>query len=94
MIGVATGDIGVERNGERGPHYARGRALLGKYTLIGGGRAARRQGTDCRDCGGRSGKESRVSDALRGGPTPAWTDASNFFSVAPGPRRLSALSGP
>jgi electron-transferring-flavoprotein dehydrogenase len=37
MIGVATGDMGVERNGEPGPNYARGMALLGKYVLIGEG---------------------------------------------------------
>ena len=34
VIGVATGDMGVERNGEPGPNYTRGMALLGKYTLI------------------------------------------------------------
>jgi electron-transferring-flavoprotein dehydrogenase len=32
--GVATGDMGVERNGEPGPAFARGMELLGKYTLI------------------------------------------------------------
>jgi electron-transferring-flavoprotein dehydrogenase len=32
--GVATGDMGVERNGEPGPGFARGMELLGKYTLI------------------------------------------------------------
>jgi electron-transferring-flavoprotein dehydrogenase len=37
VIGVATGDMGVERNGEPGPNFARGMALLGKYTLIGEG---------------------------------------------------------
>ncbi|WP_417411388.1 electron transfer flavoprotein-ubiquinone oxidoreductase [Hoeflea sp.] len=37
VIGVATGDMGVERNGEAGPNYARGMALLGKYVLIGEG---------------------------------------------------------
>ncbi|PHR20005.1 MAG: electron transfer flavoprotein-ubiquinone oxidoreductase [Hoeflea sp.] len=37
VIGVATGDLGVERNGEPGPNYARGMALLGKYVLIGEG---------------------------------------------------------
>jgi electron-transferring-flavoprotein dehydrogenase len=37
VIGVATGDMGIERNGEPGPNYARGMALLGKYTLIGEG---------------------------------------------------------
>ncbi|MGH6763118.1 MAG: electron transfer flavoprotein-ubiquinone oxidoreductase [Phyllobacterium sp.] len=36
-IGVATGDMGVERNGEPGPGYTRGMALLGKYVLIGEG---------------------------------------------------------
>jgi len=34
VIGVATGDMGIERNGEPGPNYTRGMALLGKYTLI------------------------------------------------------------
>ncbi|KKC32429.1 electron transfer flavoprotein-ubiquinone oxidoreductase [Devosia psychrophila] len=37
VIGVATGDMGVERNGEPGPNYTRGMALLGKYVLIGEG---------------------------------------------------------
>ena len=37
VIGVATGDMGVERNGEPGPAFARGMALLGKYVLIGEG---------------------------------------------------------
>jgi electron-transferring-flavoprotein dehydrogenase len=34
VIGVATGDMGIEKNGEPGPNYTRGMALLGKYTLI------------------------------------------------------------
>jgi electron-transferring-flavoprotein dehydrogenase len=37
VIGVATGDMGIERSGEPGPNYTRGMALLGKYTLIGEG---------------------------------------------------------
>ncbi len=37
VIGVATGDMGIEKNGEPGPNYARGMALLGKYVLIGEG---------------------------------------------------------
>jgi Dehydrogenases (flavoproteins) len=37
VIGVATGDMGVERSGQPGPSYARGMALLGKYVLIGEG---------------------------------------------------------
>jgi electron-transferring-flavoprotein dehydrogenase len=37
VIGVATGDMGIERDGSRGPNYAPGMALLGKYTLIGEG---------------------------------------------------------
>ncbi len=37
VIGVATGDMGVERDGSHGPNYAPGMALLGKYTLIGEG---------------------------------------------------------
>ncbi len=34
VIGVATGDMGIERNGEPGPNFTRGMELLGKYTLI------------------------------------------------------------
>ncbi|TBF85846.1 electron transfer flavoprotein-ubiquinone oxidoreductase [Rhizobium leguminosarum] len=34
VIGVATGDMGIEKNGEPGPNYTRGMELLGKYTLI------------------------------------------------------------
>jgi electron-transferring-flavoprotein dehydrogenase len=37
VIGVATGDMGIERNGQPGPNYTRGMALLGKYVLIGEG---------------------------------------------------------
>ena len=35
--GVATGDMGIGRDGEPGSAYARGMELLGKYTLIGEG---------------------------------------------------------
>ena len=35
--GVATGDMGIEKNGEPGPNFARGMELLGKYVLIGEG---------------------------------------------------------
>ncbi len=34
VIGVATGDMGVGRDGQPGPNYQRGMALLGKYTLL------------------------------------------------------------
>ncbi len=34
VIGVATGDLGVGRNGEPKDEFVRGMALLGKYTLI------------------------------------------------------------
>jgi electron-transferring-flavoprotein dehydrogenase len=37
VVGVATGDMGIERDGSRGPGYAPGMALLGKYVLIGEG---------------------------------------------------------
>ncbi|MCM2442776.1 electron transfer flavoprotein-ubiquinone oxidoreductase [Agrobacterium vitis] len=37
VIGVATGDMGVEKNGEPGSSYTRGMELLGKYLLIGEG---------------------------------------------------------
>jgi electron-transferring-flavoprotein dehydrogenase len=37
VIGVATGDMGIEKDGSKGPNYAPGMALLGKYTLIGEG---------------------------------------------------------
>ena len=35
--GVATGDMGIERNGEPGANFARGMELTGKYVLIGEG---------------------------------------------------------
>jgi electron-transferring-flavoprotein dehydrogenase len=35
--GVATGDMGIEKNGEPGPNFARGIELTGKYVLIGEG---------------------------------------------------------
>ncbi|WP_336057871.1 electron transfer flavoprotein-ubiquinone oxidoreductase [Nitratireductor sp. CH_MIT9313-5] len=37
VIGVVTGDMGVERDGSHGPAYAPGMALMGKYVLIGEG---------------------------------------------------------
>ena len=35
--GIATGDMGVEKDGSQGPNYMRGMELLGKYVLIGEG---------------------------------------------------------
>ncbi len=37
VIGVATGDMGVQADGTPGPNFERGMALLGKYVLIGEG---------------------------------------------------------
>ncbi len=37
VIGVATGDMGIEKNGEPGANYTRGMELLGKYVLVGEG---------------------------------------------------------
>ncbi len=37
VTGVITGDMGVERNGEPGPGFTPGMALMGKYVLIGEG---------------------------------------------------------
>lgn len=37
VIGVATGDMGIGRDGKPKPGFERGMALLGKYTLIGEG---------------------------------------------------------
>jgi electron-transferring-flavoprotein dehydrogenase len=37
VIGVATGDMGVERDGTPGPNFARGMELRGKYVLVGEG---------------------------------------------------------
>ena len=37
VIGVVTGDMGVERDGTPGPAFAPGMALLGKYVMIGEG---------------------------------------------------------
>ncbi len=37
VIGVATGDMGVTREGQPGPSYQRGMALMGKYVMIGEG---------------------------------------------------------
>jgi electron-transferring-flavoprotein dehydrogenase len=37
VCGVATGDMGIEKNGEPGPGFARGMELRGKYVLIGEG---------------------------------------------------------
>ncbi|MGQ7792242.1 4Fe-4S dicluster domain-containing protein [Faunimonas sp. B44] len=34
VVGVATGDMGVGRDGKPGPNYQRGMALFGKYTLV------------------------------------------------------------
>ena len=37
VTGVITGDMGIERDGSKGPNYAPGMALLGKYVLVGEG---------------------------------------------------------
>ncbi len=37
IVGVATGDMGITREGEQGPAYQRGMALMGRYVLIGEG---------------------------------------------------------
>lgn len=37
VIGVATGDMGLNKDGTPGPNFERGMALLGKYVLIGEG---------------------------------------------------------
>ena len=37
VTGIATGDMGVEKDGGQGPNYMRGMELLGKYVLIGEG---------------------------------------------------------
>jgi len=37
VTGVITGDMGIEKNGEPGPGFTPGMALLGKYVLIGEG---------------------------------------------------------
>ncbi|MEL6752179.1 MAG: NAD(P)/FAD-dependent oxidoreductase, partial [Pseudomonadota bacterium] len=37
VIGVATGDMGIQRDGTPGPNFERGVELHGKYTLIGEG---------------------------------------------------------
>jgi electron-transferring-flavoprotein dehydrogenase len=34
VIGVATGDMGITKDGQPGPAYQRGMALLGKYVLV------------------------------------------------------------
>lgn len=34
VIGIATGDMGVEKDGTQGSNYVRGMEVLGKYTLI------------------------------------------------------------
>lgn len=37
VIGIATGDMGITKDGSHGPNYMRGMELLGKYVLIGEG---------------------------------------------------------
>lgn len=37
VIGVATGDMGIGKDGQPGPNYTRGMALMAKYVLIGEG---------------------------------------------------------
>ena len=37
VVGVATGDSGVEKDGSHGPGYSRGMELLGNYVLLGEG---------------------------------------------------------
>jgi electron-transferring-flavoprotein dehydrogenase len=56
--GVATGDMGVERNGEHGPAYQPGMELLGKYTLFAEG------------CRGHLGKQLEARYNLRANADP------------------------
>jgi electron-transferring-flavoprotein dehydrogenase len=34
VVGIATGDMGIHKNGEPGPNFTRGMELRGKYTLL------------------------------------------------------------
>ena len=34
VVGIVTGDMGIEKSGEPGPNFARGMALKGKYVLL------------------------------------------------------------
>ena len=56
--GVATGDMGVERNGEHGPAYQPGMELIGKYTLFAEG------------CRGHLGKQLEARYNLRANADP------------------------
>jgi len=56
--GIATGDMGVERNGEHGPAYQPGMELIGKYTLFAEG------------CRGHLGKQLEAKFNLRANADP------------------------
>lgn len=56
--GVATGDMGIERNGEHGPAYQPGMELIGKYTLFAEG------------CRGHLGKQLEAKFNLRATADP------------------------
>ena len=51
VIGIATGDLGVGRNGTPKDEFVRGMALLGKYTLIAEGARGSLAKKLIRDCG-------------------------------------------
>jgi len=56
--GIATGDMGIERNGEHGPAYQPGMELIGKYTLFAEG------------CRGHLGKQLEAKFNLRANADP------------------------
>jgi electron-transferring-flavoprotein dehydrogenase len=58
VVGVATGDMGVLRDGTRGPHFQRGMELRAKYTLFAEG------------CRGHLGKRLESAYDLRAGASP------------------------
>jgi electron-transferring-flavoprotein dehydrogenase len=58
VIGVATGDMGVHRDGSHGPNYQPGMALLASYTLFAEG------------CRGHLGKQLEARFKLRAGVDP------------------------
>jgi electron-transferring-flavoprotein dehydrogenase len=58
VVGVATGDLGRQRDGSPGPNFQRGMTLLGKYTLFAEG------------CRGQLGKSLESKYQLRAGVDP------------------------
>jgi electron-transferring-flavoprotein dehydrogenase len=62
VCGIATGDMGLARDGARKPGFARGMELRGKFTLLGEGARALQAGAGLRASKIRARPEGALAD--------------------------------